>query len=268
MGEIQLPDGTVIKAFIFPGINGSLLSISQLVDNGFIVTYTHDKVLFIKGVELIFSGLRDPVSRLWMVDLALFARPIAPALPAHLSVHAAATVSASPAVRLRSKEEHVRYWHACFDFPAKAMFVQALKDFLTVPDLHADDVKKHLPNIVNTALGHLDATRKNIKSTRTKEPPAPDTSRPVIWISEKEITGRVHMDAAGALPFQGRCEANYFFIFFIYTRSNILFDCVNKIKTFNLGIAGSGSFPNSFWVFKIPLKDFNGLNWFPLWYCL
>ncbi len=80
--------------------------------------------------------------------------------------------------------------------------MQALKDFLIVPGLTADDIKKHLPNVVNTALGHLDATRKNIKLTRPKNPAAVSgTVRPAIWISENEVTGRVDIDAAGALPF-------------------------------------------------------------------
>ena len=97
----------------------------------------------------IFVGPRDPTSGLWMVDLAVFASPTFTALPvAHTVVSAAAPPGlAAPAVRLQSKEEFV-----------KATFVLALKDFLIVPGLSADDVKKYLPNSVNTALGHLDAT--------------------------------------------------------------------------------------------------------------
>ena len=103
VGELHAPDGSKLKAYIFPSISGSLLSISQFVDVGYTVLYSKDKVAFLKGEQEVFVGLRDPASRLWMVDLALFARPIAPTLPAQLAVHAAATVSASPAVRLRSK---------------------------------------------------------------------------------------------------------------------------------------------------------------------
>jgi hypothetical protein len=76
------------------------------------------------------------------------------------------------------------------------------------------DVKKHLPNIVNTALGHLDATRKNIASTRPKRPTVVDYSRPAIWMCDTEVTARLHLDAAGALPFTGRDGSKYLIIFF------------------------------------------------------
>ena len=187
MGELQVPGGATLKAYIFPGISGSLLSISQLVDMGFKVIYSKNKASFRKGGREIFTGPRDPISRLWMVDLAAFAAPTSTALPvAHTVVSAAAPPGlAAPAVRLQSKEEFVKYWHACLGFPPKATFVLALKDFLTVPGLSAEDVKKYLPNSVNTALGHLDATRQNIQSTRPKGRIKPDTSRPVIWMAEK-----------------------------------------------------------------------------------
>jgi hypothetical protein len=218
-GELHVPDGSVLKAYIFPEISGSLLSISQFVDIGFTVAYDYDGVSFTKNKTTVFTGDRDPMSRLWMVDLAIFSNSLAPRLPAppasispNLPV---SSVTAAPAVRLQSKEEHVRYWHACFGFPPKASFISAVKSWLNVPGLVVDDVKRYLPNIVYTALGHLDATRKNIASTRATVANSPyDPSPPAIWISVKEITGRVHLDATGALPFKGRDGSQYLLIFY------------------------------------------------------
>ena len=68
--ELNLRDNTVLKAFIFPNLSGSLLSVSQLVDFGFTAIYNADQVKFIKNNITIFSGNRDPISRLWMVDLS------------------------------------------------------------------------------------------------------------------------------------------------------------------------------------------------------
>ena len=197
IGELHVPGDVIMKAYIFPHINGSLLSISQFVDVGFIVTYTSNKVEFIKNNQLVFVGDRDPISRLWMVNLSLF------------SVN-----TAVPAIRLSNKEELVRYWHACLGFPTKSTMLRALKIWLTIPDLTFESVKKYLPNVINTALGHLDATRKNIASTRVKTATSIDSSPPAIWIGEHQITGRVHLDAAGALPFKGRDGSNYLLIFY------------------------------------------------------
>ena len=49
IGELRVPDGDIIKAYIFPGISASLLSISQFVDVGYTVIYSRDKVAFKKG---------------------------------------------------------------------------------------------------------------------------------------------------------------------------------------------------------------------------
>jgi hypothetical protein len=138
VGDLQVPDGSKLRAYMFAGISGSLLSVSQLVDIGFIVTYNSNNVEFIK------NNYRDAITLLWMIDLSTFSHHIAPTMPAHpfLPAAAAATILVSPAVRLQSKEEHVRYWHVCFGFLSKSTFVCALKDWLKVPGLTAVDVKK------------------------------------------------------------------------------------------------------------------------------
>jgi hypothetical protein len=70
--------------------------------------YTMDKVEFMKGNPEIFTGQRDPISRLL---IRLFTRSIAPALPNVPAMSTAAIVVpapalATPAVRLQSKKEY------------------------------------------------------------------------------------------------------------------------------------------------------------------
>ena len=46
IGKLSVPSGHVLSAYIFPGINGSLLSVSSFVDLGYIVSYSTHKVEF------------------------------------------------------------------------------------------------------------------------------------------------------------------------------------------------------------------------------
>ncbi len=101
VGQLSLPDSFVLNASVFSKIRDSLLSTSQLVDLGFTVVYdTHSLHYVVKDKITHFSGKTDPVSRLWMVNLSLLAKPIAPALPACTVVPDAVASSASPAVCL------------------------------------------------------------------------------------------------------------------------------------------------------------------------
>ena len=56
MGDLHSPDGSTLKAYIFPGISGSLLSISQFLDVGYTVTYSREKVASMKGKQELFAG--------------------------------------------------------------------------------------------------------------------------------------------------------------------------------------------------------------------
>ena len=82
IGQIYIPSGHSITAYIFLGINGSLLSVSSFVDLGYIVAYSSEKVDFSLNGQIIFSGERDKVSKLWMVDMSIFQPKPHVALPA------------------------------------------------------------------------------------------------------------------------------------------------------------------------------------------
>ena len=151
IGQLISPDGSTLTAHIFSDLDTSLLSISEFVDLGYIVTYDSNSVKFMKQNQIVFTGHRDNITKLWMINLSLFNQ---------------FDLQANPTVRINSIVEFVRYWHACFCYPPKSTFVRALTSFLKVPGLQAHDVQKHLPNITFTAFGHLDATRKNLKSTK------------------------------------------------------------------------------------------------------
>ncbi len=228
-GFLDVPGHGPMLAYVFPQLKGSLLSISQLVNVGLYVTYCAN---FVTGYDqhnnIVFQGDRDLKTGLWMVDLR------------SLSTVAAASVQdipnqlAMPAVRLDTAADVVNFWHAAFGSPAISTFLSAIdKEFIRIPGLTSAKVRRHPPNSLATAYGHLHATRKGIKSTK-KVPPnnSSDEScekvikqsrdRRIWWKVDEVRTGRTHSDTTGALPVRGRKTGALYQCIFYHEDSNII----------------------------------------------
>ena len=76
---------------------------------------------------------------------------------------------------------------------------------------------------VFTAMGHLDATRSNIRSTKVPFVSEANHSHktPLVWMGVHEPTGRVHSDQTGALPILGKNKERLIAIFFDETSNYI-----------------------------------------------
>ena len=212
-GFLNIPGHGKIIAHVLPQLKGSLLSISQLVDLGLHVTHCSK---WVKAVDInnniVLQGPRDTKSGLWKVDLQQLTMP--------------ATGTAEAAIRLDSAADFVHFWHASYGSPAVSTFVATIDNgYIRVPGLTATKVRRHLSNTIATAQGHLTATKKGIQSTKqktkaydTNEAPVPEDQLPAekrLWIRVEDIkTGRMHADAAGALPMRARSGALYQIIFY------------------------------------------------------
>ena len=131
--------------------------------------------------------------------------------------------------------------------PAVSTFIAAIdKGFIRVPGLTAAKVRRHTPNSVATAYGHLHATRQGIKSTKRKPPPLTYTKPAVsddnieeifatrerrVWCQVDDVrVGRTHSDATGALLQRGRTGALYQIVFY-HEDSNIIHVEMSKSRT-------------------------------------
>ncbi len=212
-GFLNIPGHGKIIAHVLPRLKASLLSVSQLVDLGLKVIYCDKWVKsFDKNNNIILQGPRDIKSGLWKVDLQ------------HLSMADAGTAQA--AIRLDSASDFVHFWHAAFGSPAASTFVAAIdKGYIRVPGLTATKVRRHLPNTIPMAQGHLTATRKGIQSTKQEKKSYDKTEGLMLddkfppeerlWIRVDDVkSGRMHADAAGALPMRARSGALYQIIFY------------------------------------------------------
>jgi hypothetical protein len=141
------------KAHVFPGMaNHSLLSVGQLCDEGYIVTFKQDTVTICNsGSSKLLSGPRDVNTGLWRINL----KPTNNHIPDPI---------ANYVYELRSTESLVHYLHKALFSQTKSSMLQAVKDghLITWPGLTEDAINKHLKLTPATAMGHMNQRRQNI----------------------------------------------------------------------------------------------------------
>jgi hypothetical protein len=157
------------KSYFFPGMaHHSLLSVGQLCDEGYIVTFKQDTVTICdSGNSQILSGPQDLNTGLWRINLKQTHNHIPQPI-------------AKNVYDLRNTGALVHYLHKALFSPTKSAMLQAVKDghLITWPGLTEDAINKHLKLTPATAMGHRNQRQQNIRST-SKAPiekqPTPDT---------------------------------------------------------------------------------------------
>jgi hypothetical protein len=141
---------------VFPGMaNHSLLSVGQLCNEGYIVTFKNDSVTICDPEEFqIISGARDLDTGLWRINLRKDNQQLQQAV-------------ANNVYELRNKGALVNYLHKALFSPTKSVLLQAVKNghLITWPGLTEDAINKHLKLTPVTAMGHMNQRRQNIRST-------------------------------------------------------------------------------------------------------
>jgi hypothetical protein len=156
---VRLPNGatmesshTASKAHVFPGMeNHSLLSVGQLFDEGYIVTFKQDTVTICNsGSSQILSGPRDVNTGLWRINLKQTNNHIPEPI-------------ANNVYELRNTGALVHYLHKALFGPTKSAMLQAVKygHLITWPSLTEEAINKHLKLTPATAMGHMNQRRQN-----------------------------------------------------------------------------------------------------------
>ena len=168
ISSVALPNGQVIisthtatlnlptlplaarAAYIFPSLQGSLLSIGMLTDAGLTATYTSDAVTIQNAMGItVLSGYRSPSTRLWMIDLPS---------PTTVSHTEESSYYASAVIHHENDSQLVHFYHATLGAPALSTFIEASRrGYLDCfPQLTVQKIRRNKPQIVATSLGHLD----------------------------------------------------------------------------------------------------------------
>jgi hypothetical protein len=144
------------KAHVLPGMaNHSLLSVGQLCDEGYIVTFQQDTdTICNSGSSHLLSGPRDVNTGLYRINLK------------QTNNHRPKPI-ANNVYELRNKGALIHYLHKASFSPRKSAMLQAVKDghLITWPGLTEEAINKHLKLTPATAMGHMNQRRQNIRST-------------------------------------------------------------------------------------------------------
>jgi hypothetical protein len=154
--DLDIPklNAAVSKSHVFPGMaHHSLLSVGQLCDEGYIVTFRRDTVTICNSESSkLLSGPQDETTGLWRINL----KQINKLIP---------DPTANNVYELRTTGALIHYLHKALFSPTKAAMLQAVKDghLITWPGLTEDAINKHLKLTPATAMGHMNQRRQNIR---------------------------------------------------------------------------------------------------------
>jgi hypothetical protein len=131
--DLDIPElnDAASKAHVFPGMaHNSLLSVRQLCDEGYIITFQRDIVTICNSENFkLLSGPRDVTTGLWRINLKQTNKPIPDPI-------------ANNMYELRNTGALVHYLHKALFSPEKAAMLQAVKDghLITWPGLTEDAI--------------------------------------------------------------------------------------------------------------------------------
>jgi hypothetical protein len=201
------------KSHVFPGMaNHSLLSVAQLCDESYIVTFKQASVTICDSDNSqILSGPRDLNTGLWRINFKQTNNHI----PEHI---------ANNVYELRNTGALVHYLHKALFSPTKSAMLQAVKDghLITWPGLTEDAINKHLKLKLATDMGHMNQRRQNIRSTSnalTSEQPTPDTDLDTethLVYAVLVDQGQLYTDLTGKFPVRSSKGNSYVMVCYVY----------------------------------------------------
>ena len=158
----------------FGGFPTSLMSVGKTNDDRNVSIFTKDGVTIHKeeGVLITYKGapiligIRDERGRYQIPLIQRWgqwrSRKLSKAARTKLE-------QANSVYDLPSTEQTVKWMHALCGYPAKSTWIKAIKvgNFMGWPMLTETNIKKYYLETSETSKGHLNQTRKNVRSTKT-----------------------------------------------------------------------------------------------------
>ena len=154
------------------------MSVGKTADDGTISVFTKDGVNVFKEDDVLITckgepiliGVRDSHGRyrIPLMQRRGHWQPRRPSKKARKALRHANSVYDLP-----STEQAIKWMHAVCGYPVKSTWLKAIKagNYVGWPMITERNVQKYYPETVETAKGHLNQTRKNVRSTKAKSTP-------------------------------------------------------------------------------------------------
>ncbi|KAL7525390.1 hypothetical protein ACHAXR_000989 [Thalassiosira sp. AJA248-18] len=169
---------TDTEADTFDDFPHSLLSVGKTSDAGTISIFTKDAVTVHKEEDVLITCKGEPILigardmhgryRIPLVQQKGQWQPRKPSKKAKTHLQQANSVYDLP-----TTEQAIRWMHAVCGYPVKSTWLAAVEagNYVGWPLLTARNIKKYYPETTETPKGHLNQTRKNVRSTKPKTKP-------------------------------------------------------------------------------------------------
>jgi hypothetical protein len=213
--DLDIPElnATASKSHVFLGMaNHSLLSVGQLCNKGYIVTFKQASVAICDSKNSqILNSPRDLNTGLWRINLKQPNNHIPEPI-------------ANNVYELRDTGDLVHNLHKALFSPTKSAMLQAVKDghLITWPGLTEDTINKHLKITPATVMGGINQRLQNIRST-SKAPivaqPTPETdfgSNTHLVYAVMVDQGQLYTDLTGKFRLKSSKGSSYVIVCYVY----------------------------------------------------
>eukprot|EP00956_Cyclotella_meneghiniana_P024798 scaffold50421_cov81-Cyclotella_meneghiniana.AAC.3 len=215
------------QADTFEDIPTSLMSVGKTADDGTISIFTKDGVTVHKEQDVLITckgmpiliGVRDEHGR-YRIPLMQQKGQWQPRRPrARIN---AALQKANSVYDLPSIEQAIKWMHAVCGYPVKSTWIKAIKagNFVGWPLLNEKNVNKYYPETTETDKGHMNQTRKNVRSTKPKATPL-ETSNTTslrgkkmqdVYFKTYDPRETIFSDQTGKFPTQSQRNNKYIMV--------------------------------------------------------
>ncbi len=229
------------QADTFADFPHSLMSVGKISDDGNVSIFTkegvtvhreQDVLVTCKG-DPILIGVRDDHGR-YRIPLTQHRgqwQPRKPSKKARVALQQANSVYDLP-----STEQAIKWLHAVCGYPVKSTWLKAVKagNFVGWPLLTESNVKKYYPETVETPKGHLNQSRKNVRSTKTKPFEELHTNqlrgqkRKDIYTKVYDVRETIFTDQTGQFPTRSQDGNKYVMVMVEIDSSGILVEPIKN----------------------------------------